>query len=96
MKTKRKGTVRPPVWIKADGTTEVVYPAAKTWSLEEMQAKVGGFIEIVGRNNLADGYVMIVNEEGRLTGLPENQKASIMAGQPIVGDVLVTARELVK
>ena len=33
---------------------------------------------------------MIVNEEGRLNGLPPNPRASALAGQPIVGPVVLT------
>jgi hypothetical protein len=57
-------------------------------SLEEMQGVVGGYIEAVHILDVP-GKVMIVNEEGRLKHLPLNIKASTMARQEIVGDVLV-------
>lgn len=42
-------------------------------SLEEMQAVVGGYIEVI-RFHAFDGRVALIsNEEGRLLGLPENR-----------------------
>lgn len=42
-------------------------------SLEEMQAFVGGRIELV---YLSNGDHLVINEEGLLDGLPINQKAT--------------------
>lgn len=58
-------------------------------TLKEMQKIVGGFIEPVKLPPGNGHKKMVVNEEGRLQGLPVNQKASRIAGQRIVGDVLV-------
>lgn len=54
---------------------------------------VGGYIEIVRPVLLRDPFVMVINEEGRLRGLPINNIPSILYGaighgQPIVGDVV--------
>lgn len=63
----------------------------KDFSLKELKEIVGGHIEVV---NLGDGY-MVVNEEGKLIGLPFNLNATIVyqistkIGEHIVGDVLV-------
>lgn len=63
----------------------------KYFSLKELKEIVGGYIEIV---NLGDDY-MVVNEEGKLIGLPFNLNATIVyqistkIGEHIVGDVLV-------
>lgn len=60
--------------------------------LEDFQALVGGFIEII---NLADGSVLIVNELGRLLGLPLNDWATDILNSltnhvdTIVGDAAV-------
>lgn len=59
-------------------------------SLEAYQQAVGGYIEEI---YLPDGRVMLVNEEGRLHGLPPNPEASGLAGQAIVGDVVVLTKE---
>lgn len=54
-------------------------------SLEEMQKVVGGYIECIG---ILGGHLW-VNEEGRLLELKLNRIASIFAGRPIVGDVIL-------
>lgn len=67
----------------------------KDFSLEEMQAIVGGYIEIVYLDN---GKLMIVNEEGKINGLPLNDNASMLVGYTdlIMGDVLVCESKQVK
>lgn len=62
-----------------------------TTKLAELQSLVGGYIEFV---RFDDGSAMIVNEEGRLRGLPVNPIASYIAaikGNPchLVGSVVV-------
>ena len=60
--------------IKANGEIKETQPSNGTdFSLTELQAVVGGFIEVV---HLSDGRLMVVNEEGKLNGLPFNKKAS--------------------
>ena len=49
--------------------------------LEAFQAAVGGYIETV---QFAQDGVLIVNEEGRLLGLPTNK----VMGMPLVGTVV--------
>lgn len=44
--------------------------------LESLQAVVGGYIEFL---RFQDGSMMVVNEEGRLHGLPLNAVASFIA-----------------
>lgn len=83
--------------IKPDGTVIAEMPNnGKTFSLEELQTIVGGFIEIVA---LADGSVMVLNEEGKLLGLPFNAKATVLFNSPermfydpIMGIVLVCSK----
>lgn len=81
--------------MKAGAPRVFVEPKNGTdFSLEELQKIVGGYIEIV---NLNEEYIMVVNEEGKLLGLPINSGATIMAQRGlIVGDVLVCRREEVK
>lgn len=71
------------------GETEVV----RELTLERMQEYVKGFIEIVPcYNPKYKGYHIILNEEGKLMGLPINRKATEIYGNPndlIVGDVLL-------
>ena len=74
---------------KTDDTTQETAPAdGRAYTLAELQAIVGGLIELVympGDN----ARVMVVNEEGVLRDLPANWTATGLAGRPIVGDVLV-------
>ncbi len=79
--------------IKSDGARVPTCPKnGKTFQLEEMQGIVGGYIETI---RLLDGRVMVLNEEGKLKGLPVNHMATSVAGASIfthdvlVGDVLV-------
>lgn len=75
-------------WIKANGEVCDVTPRnGKDFSLDELQAFVHGYIELV---YLGNDMVMVVNEEGKLLGLPRNTKATQMYPLDIiVGDVLV-------
>jgi hypothetical protein len=72
----------------------------KVFTLEELQKQVGGYIEllplkIVPEFKLQD-VVMVMNEEGKLLGLPMNQMATDLltrnypkSTDVIVGDVLI-------
>lgn len=77
-------------WIKADGELVQVVPAkGGKFSLEEVQEMVGGYVE---RVKLAQGAVLLVNEEGIPIGLPPNARASGILGIPVVGDVVIVPR----
>lgn len=80
------------LWIKADETQEEVFPAGAKWTLAEMQAKVGGYIEQIHRTNLAAGQLMFVNEDGLMKQLAPNRRASMVAGRSIVGDALIVPK----
>ena len=58
--------------------------------LPQRQKLVEGYIEYV---SLKDGGCLIVNEEGRIKGLPFNQAASNLAGKIITGDVILLSKE---
>jgi len=79
--------------INANGTQSTVAPANGTrFSLAELQAIVGGYIEIV---YALDGQAIVLNEDGKLNDLPVNAGACALYGPArsghdlIVGDVLV-------
>lgn len=78
--------------LKANGEYHGITPANGTdFSLAEAQEIVGGYVEVI---HLSSTQLMIVNEEGKLCGLPYNEQASLIAYmtrkiKSIVGDVLV-------
>jgi hypothetical protein len=77
--------------IHSNGKREVVVPAnGKHWTLRELQAKVGGYIEIVRTH---DGRWLVVNELGKLNQLPPNPAATELyifnEVDGIVGNVVV-------
>jgi hypothetical protein len=80
--------------IKANGELTEVSPAnGKKFGLDELQKFVGGYIEILSLGAL----VMVVNEEGKLNGLPVNLNATDIWGKDvIVGDVLICSPNLIK
>tara|TARA_R110000751_G_scaffold18488_1_gene56243 strand:- start:226 stop:474 length:249 start_codon:yes stop_codon:yes gene_type:complete len=47
-------------------------------TLEELQAKVGGFVELM---NLNDGGQLLFDEDGLMKNLPVNAKASELAAR---------------
>lgn len=51
--------------------------------------EVGGRIEVVHPRELKAPLTMIVNEEGRLEGLPQNAFGSFLYGTPIHGEPIV-------
>lgn len=81
--------------IHTDGALTAVKPKDfKKFTLEELQAFVGGFILVI---NLTEDKLLVVNEEGKLHNLPVNEKATalahgcnaIFASDYIVGDAVV-------
>lgn len=82
---------------KADGTQKDVTPVAGKFKLKEMQDFVGGYIECI---EFPDGRTLVVNEEGKLEGLPVNDQATALWRQQfptdddiIVGDVLIVSKD---
>ena len=82
-----------------DGERRKVTPSNGTdFSLEELQGFVGGHIEII---RLGDNRLVIVNEEGKILGLPKNTtvtKIILSTGRQdiIVGNVLICDADKVK
>ena len=77
---------------RSNGIIEDVTPKnGNDFSLEEMQAMVGGYIETLSLN---DGKWIVVNEEGKLNNLPLNFQATKIIrdcgyADYIVGDALI-------
>lgn len=79
--------------IKTTGEVVEVSPKnGKDFSLEELKAIVGGWIEVV---SLHDGRLIVCDEEGKLKGKNRNHKATdlyrltLLTNDFLVGDVLV-------
>ena len=70
-----------------DGSMTPIAPSkGNEYSLREAQAWVGGYIEVV---RLDDEWILVVNEDGLTLGLAYNERASLIAGQPIVGPAAI-------
>ena len=87
--------------IKADGEFRLYPCQGETLPLAKLQELVGGYIEAVG-SVLGEGWsreegeciVMLVNEEGKLLGLPVNANATMLSAlweDVIAGDALLMA-----
>lgn len=87
--------------IYPDATLKEVQPKnGKDFQLEELQEIVGGYIEIVSQLRTNTGEILVINEEGKLIGLPYNDVASLLyvgfPPDPIVGTVLLCKKSEVK
>jgi len=83
--------------VSTNGDVKSVKPKNnKTFSLKELQSYVDGYIQIV---KTRDDRLMIMNEEGRNNNLPYNEIATSLyiygSHDVVVGDVLVTDKELI-
>lgn len=83
------------VTISANSIMDVIdVPHNGTPLYEQMHKAVGGYYQNVYPRRLPSKYVMVVNEEGLLLGLPYNPIASYLYeqdkhGRPIVGNVII-------
>lgn len=73
---------------KTSGEKVTISPRRKRFSLTELQELVDGYIEYI----YLEDHVLVVNEEGRLYGLPVNPGATQLVRQFgydfIVGDAV--------
>lgn len=86
--------------IKTNGEVVEVQPKNGTdFQLDELQAIVGGYIEVV---SLHDGRLIVCDEEGKLKGYDRNHKATelfrltLLTTDFLVGDILVCDEEEIK
>lgn len=83
------------ITISTDSVIEVIdVPSNGAPLYEQIRKAVNGHMENVYPRRLPAGYVMVVNEEGRLINLPENPIGSYLYqtdihGEPIVGNVII-------
>ena len=83
--------------MRHDGTIEHVVFSGKMINLKELQDSVDGYIEFLW---LEDNKIMVVNEDGKIKGLPNNYNATKMIQEQgifdyIVGNVLLIDRKYV-
>lgn len=79
--------------IAVDGTVTTHTPKGRAWTLEELQALVGGYIETF---NVAPGIVAVFDEDGKPRGLPENPVASAACAFTVVGPCLLGTASAVR
>ena len=82
------------IGIKSDGTLYKIL-SQETPTLEDLQALVGGYIEVIPtRLPRPHRPMMVINEEGKLLGLPRNEIATIIGitsgiEDEVVGDAVL-------
>ncbi len=83
------------ITITTDNIISLIDVKENGYKLYELIRKViGGYMEHVYPPMLPEGYVMTVNEQGKLNGLPVNPIASFLYksflhGDYIIGDVII-------
>lgn len=75
--------------IKADSSQTRVFPLKTVFEYQELEDLIWGLPEEV---ILADGRVMIVDEQGKIKGLPVNFVASKLNGYVNVGEDIANRR----
>ena len=91
--------------IKTDGTIEAVEPRnGKDFQLDEMQAMMGGYIDIVNlyfekkmlkELDLSE-CIAVINDEGLINGMEFNPTASLVTCIKLYGPVLICKSKQVK
>ncbi|MCH9837139.1 DUF3846 domain-containing protein [bacterium] len=88
------------ILITPEGEVSAVDPEGETWSLSELQAHVGGYIEVypLPHKRGEPKRILVLNEEGLLHGLPKNWMVSALLGEGanIVGTVVVCPSRMVR
>ena len=67
-------------------TVRVLPKNEQSYTLDEIQAMVGGYFEVVFND---EGYVVLANEDGLTQGLPLNEVATNLYGKKLVGNIVV-------
>ena len=80
----------------AEKTREFKPADGKEFTLQELQDAVGGNIEFVAAPDDRQNYLIIVNEEGLIHRQEYNVQGSFLAGQPLVGNVLIVEKKYVR
>lgn len=82
--------------IHPDGTEETLRAGGKKWTPQELQAIVGGPIEVVPGTDWGMSGVpkMLVHEEGRILGLPTNRPATRLLHQYMAKKLHIAVEDL--
>lgn len=76
--------------FKTDGSvTEIAPKNGRTFTLEELHALVGGYIEVVAVPPWDGSRLAVCDEEGKLKEKPFNELATYAAERPDYNDVAV-------
>lgn len=81
--------------LRADGHIAEIAPTGQVFTLGELQALVGGYIEVIA---FPDGRTAYLNEDGKGLQLPVNHEATarvrhwLTPGDVIVGDIVLCTR----
>ena len=76
--------------VRVDGTVERLPTTVAKMDYRYVQRIVGGWVEHLGVKGVGELWC---NEDGKLAGLPKNQKASDHMGTHVVGDVIIETFE---
>lgn len=80
--------------IKADGSPIIaVAPKQRVYSLEELHEHTQSAWITIIRARFYPGMIIVLDDEGLLNHKDYNDRASQIAGIPLVGDVLVCRSE---
>jgi hypothetical protein len=81
------------ICIHPNGEIHKMAPANdEQYTLEELQAAVEGYIEVIP-GLFSAGHIGLANEEGLLQDMPYNETASELFDRPLVGPVLVIRKD---
>ena len=83
--------------IKSNGET-IPISIPEEGQLKFLQDKVGGYIQIVP-STTSPGLYVICDEEGKIKKYPINYKATVLhrfESDPLVGDVIICNKEIIK
>lgn len=80
--------------IKPDGLLQTIKPEAELLSLKQLQAAVGGLVEIYPKHDPL--FHFIVNEEGILSKLDFNELAFEIFQIKVVGNLVVIPKGLIE
>lgn len=72
--------------ITTEGIVKDLQFSKKMVTLKEMQDCVGGYIEFVW---LKDNKILVVNEDGKIAGLPDNLTATKLIREQGISDHIV-------